>query len=170
VRELRKRALPGARRRRTSEPDEVRVEVIRLAADLPLPAYARDGDAGLDLYAAADAVLAPGERTLLPTGLAVAIPRGYVGLVHPRSGLATRLGLGMVNAPGTIDSGYRGEIMVNLVNHDPRDPIALHRGDRIAQLVVQKVAHARLVEVAKLPASERGASGHGASGVAGRAH
>ena len=113
--------------------------------------------------------LAPGERSLVPTGLAVAVPRGYVGLVHPRSGLATRLGLGMVNAPGTIDSGYRGEIMVNLVNHDAAATIELHRGDRIAQLVLQRVAHALLVEVAELPASERGPTGHGASGLSGQA-
>ena len=151
-------------------PYDVRVEVTRLDADLPLPAYARAGDAGLDLYAAADVSLSPGERALVPTGLAVAIPRGYVGLVHPRSGLATRHGLGMVNAPGTIDSGYRGEIMINLINHDPRESIALCRGDRIAQLLIQEVAHATLVDVAALPASDRGAAGHGSSGVAGRAH
>lgn len=149
---------------------EVRVEVVRLDAGLPLPAYAREGDAGLDLYAARDVRLAPGERCLVPTGIAMAIPPGYVGLVHPRSGLATRLGLGMVNAPGTIDAGYRGEILVNLVNHDPAVTIELSRGDRIAQLLIQQVAHARLVEVGTLPASERGTSGHGASGVSGRAH
>jgi dUTP pyrophosphatase len=134
------------------------------------PHYAHPGDAGADLSAVAELTLAPGERALVPTGIALAIPLGWVGLVHPRSGLAAKHGITIVNAPGTVDAGYRGEILVNLVNHDPRDPIALHRGDRIAQLVVQKVAHARLVEVAKLPASERGASGHGASGVAGRAH
>lgn len=153
-----------------SADDEVRIEVVRLDADLPLPGYARDGDAGLDLFARTDVLLPPGERALVPTGVALAIPRGYVGLVHPRSGLATRLGLGLVNAPGTVDSGYRGEILVNLVNHDPRETIRLQRGDRIAQLVVQRVAHVALVEVATLPDSERGTAGHGASGVAGQAH
>lgn len=151
-------------------PEPIRVEVVRLDTGLPLPAYARDGDAGLDLYAAADVHLPPGERALVPTGLAVAIPPGYVGLVHPRSGLATRLGLGIVNAPGTIDSGYRGELLVNLINHDPRATIDLARGDRIAQLVLQRVAQARLVEVDRLPDSARGATGHGASGVTGQAH
>lgn len=153
-----------------TEHDEVRVEVLRLDPNLPLPTYACDGDAGLDLRASAPVRLRPGQRSLVPTGLAVAIPRGYVGLIHPRSGLATRLGLGMVNAPGTIDSGYRGEIMVNLVNHDPCSTIELRRGDRIAQLVLQRVAHAILVEVAELPSSARGAAGHGASGLAGQAH
>ncbi|WP_116113365.1 dUTP diphosphatase [Austwickia chelonae] len=144
--------------------DDIRVEVVRLDPELPLPAYARDGDAGLDLYAKEGVSLAPGERSLVPTGLAVAIPSGYVGLVHPRSGLAHRHGLGMVNAPGTIDSGYRGEIFVNLINHDAHRPIVLNRGDRIAQLVVQRVARAHLVEVISLPSSERGSTGHGASG------
>ena len=151
-------------------PEQLRVEVVRLDTELPLPTYARDGDAGLDLYARTDVTLLPGHRCLVPTGLAVAIPRGYVGLIHPRSGLATRLGLGMVNAPGTIDSGYRGEVMVNLVNHDPAAPIDLHRGDRIAQLLIQPVAHAVLVEVEGLPGSERGATGHGASVLQGQAH
>ncbi|WP_219107743.1 dUTP diphosphatase [Austwickia sp. TVS 96-490-7B] len=142
----------------------VPVRAIRLDIDLPLPAYARDGDAGLDLYARDEVTLAAGERALVRTGLAVAIPQGFVGLVHPRSGLAARLGVGMVNAPGTIDSGYRGEIMVNLINHDPAESVSLQRGDRIAQLVVQPVVKVDLVEVDHLPPSERGESGHGSSG------
>ncbi len=144
--------------------DDVRVLVQRLDAGLPLPAYACDGDAGLDLRARADAVLAPGRRALVPTGVAVALPDGYVGLVHPRSGLAARHGVTIVNAPGTVDSGYRGEILINLINLDPNEPFALRRGDRIAQLVVQRYARAELVEVSALPPSERGAGGHGASG------
>lgn len=140
------------------------VQVRRLDADLPLPSYARSGDAGLDLYAAADADLAPSERVLVPTGLAVAIPPGYVGLVHPRSGLAARHGLTIVNAPGTVDAGYRGEILVNLLNTDARESFAIRRGDRIAQLLIQPVCTARLVAVDALPDSERGSTGHGASG------
>lgn len=140
------------------------VEVRRLDPDLPLPSYARPGDAGLDLYAASPARLEPGARALIPTGLAVAIPPGYVGLVHPRSGLAARHGLTVVNAPGTVDAGYRGEILVNLLNTDTAQPFEIHRGDRIAQLLIQPVCTARLVEVAELPASERGTSGHGDSG------
>ncbi len=129
-----------------------------------LPRYALSGDAGADLAAAEDVDLAPFQRALVGTGVAVAIPDGYAGFVHPRSGLAHRLGLSMVNAPGTIDSGYRGEIKVNLINLDPTTPIALRRGDRIAQLVVQPVVRARFVPVDELPASERGAGGHGSTG------
>lgn len=146
------------------EPLSLPIQIRRLDPDLPMPSYARDGDAGLDMYAANDARLEPGARALIPTGLAVAIPHGYVGLVHPRSGLAARHGLTIVNAPGTIDAGYRGEILVNLLNTDATAPFTIHRGDRIAQLLIAPVLRAELVEVADLPDSERGSSGHGASG------
>jgi len=133
------------------------------------PRYALPGDAGADLSAAEDVELAPFERALVGTGVAVAIPDGYAGFVHPRSGLAHRLGLSLVNAPGTIDAGYRGEIKVNLVNLDPTAPITLRRGDRIAQLVVQPVVQARFVPVEELPTSERGSGGHGSTGGHGAA-
>ncbi len=142
----------------------VSVLLTRLDPGLPVPAYARPGDAGADLHCTADVVLAPGERALVGTGVAVALPPGFAGFVHPRSGLAARTGLSVVNAPGTVDAGYRGEILVCLVNLDPRDDIVLRRGDRIAQLVVQRVEEARFVEVAELPPSERGAGGHGSTG------
>ena len=142
----------------------LRVEVVRLDAGLPLPTYARPGDAGADLHAAVDVRLEPGERALVPTGLAIALPLGYVALVHPRSGLAARHGLSILNTPGTVDAGYRGEIAVLLVNLDPVDPIVLHRGDRIAQLVLQRVEQAAFVEVDALPESERGSGGYGSTG------
>jgi dUTP pyrophosphatase len=142
------------------------VLVQRLDADLPLPAYALPGDAGADIVTAADITLAPGERAVLPTGLAIAVPDGFAAFLHPRSGLAARAGLGLVNAPGTIDSGYRGEIKVIVINHDPAAPLHLARGDRIAQLVVQRVERAQFIEVLELPASERGAGGHGSTGGA----
>lgn len=128
------------------------------------PAYALPGDAGADLRTAEDVELAPGERALVPTGVAVALPAGYAGFVHPRSGLAVRQGLGVVNAPGTIDAGYRGEIKVPLINLDPHTPIRLRRGDRIAQLVVQPVVQAEFVPVAALQDSARGAAGFGSTG------
>jgi dUTP pyrophosphatase len=128
------------------------------------PRYALPGDAGADLSLAEDVELAPFQRALVGTGVAVAIPEGYAGFVHPRSGLAHRLGLSLVNAPGTIDAGYRGEIKVNLVNLDPTTPLSLRRGDRIAQLVVQPVVRARFVPVEELPGSERGDAGHGSTG------
>jgi dUTP pyrophosphatase len=134
-----------------------------------VPAYAKPGDAGADLSATADVTLAPGERALVPTGIAVAIPDGWVGLVHPRSGLATRHGISIVNAPGTVDSGYRGEIMVNLVNLDPREPFTVRVGDRIAQLVLQQVARADFAVADSLPDSDRGETGHGSSGGFGAA-
>jgi dUTP pyrophosphatase len=140
------------------------VAVVRLDADLPLPAYAHPGDAGADLLTTVDVTLAPGERALVPTGVAIALPDGYVALVHPRSGLAARHGLSIVNTPGTIDAGYRGEIKVLLVNHDPASPIELRRGDRIAQLVVQRFERARFVEVDQLPDSVRGDGGYGSTG------
>jgi dUTP diphosphatase len=143
--------------------------VVRLDRDLPMPSRAHDGDAGVDLYSALDVELAPGQRALVPTGIAVAIPHGMVGLVHPRSGLAARVGLSIVNSPGTIDAGYRGEIKVALINLDPETPIPVHRGDRIAQLLVQRVELPELVEVtsfdeAGLADTTRGDGGHGSSG------
>ncbi|MFG1651337.1 dUTP diphosphatase [Micromonospora sp. NPDC049275] len=144
--------------------DVVPVPVRLLDAELPLPTYAHPGDAGADLMAAADVELPPGGRALVPTGVAVALPDGYVGLVHPRSGLAARLGVTVLNAPGTVDAGYRGEIMVNLINHDRDTPAKISRGDRIAQLVVQRVARARFEPVAELPGSARGTGGHGSTG------
>jgi dUTP pyrophosphatase len=140
------------------------LHVQRLDPELPLPAYAHAGDAGLDLHAREHVELAPGERAVVPTGVAVAIPEGCVGLVHPRSGLAARHGLGLVNAPGTIDAGYRGEIKVVVVNHDPAATIHLRRGDRIAQLVVQRVEVMQIVEVDALPGTSRGDGGFGSSG------
>jgi dUTP pyrophosphatase len=145
------------------EPD-LDVAVLRLDPDLPLPAYAHPGDAGADLVTAVDVTLAPGERALVPTGVALALPDGYVALVHPRSGLAARHGLSIVNTPGTIDAGYRGEIKVLLVNHDLHEPVVLSRGDRIAQLVVQRFERARFVPVDELPGSARGAGGYGSTG------
>jgi dUTP pyrophosphatase len=142
----------------------VRIGILRLDPDLPMPAYAHPGDAGADLCTREDVSLAPGERVLVPTGIALALPDGYVGLVHPRSGLAHRVGLSIVNAPGTIDAGYRGEVQVCLVNLDPATPIELKRGDRIAQLVVQRVETADFVEVDELPGSARGTGGHGSTG------
>jgi len=142
----------------------VDVPVRRLDPDLPLPAYAHPGDAGADLVAAEDVVLAPGERRLVPTGIAIALPDGYVGLVHPRSGLAHRLGVTVLNAPGTVDAGYRGEIKVNLVNHDPAATVKISRGDRIAQLLVQRVERAVFRPVDELPDTVRGAGGHGSTG------
>ncbi len=149
---------PGAP---TSGPD---VLVRRLDTQLPLPLYALPGDAGADIVTAVDVTLAPGERAILPTGLAIALPTGYAAFVHPRSGLAARAGLGLVNAPGTIDAGYRGEIKVIAINHDSAHPLTLARGERIAQLVVQRVEFARFVEVDELPDSVRGTGGHGSTG------
>jgi dUTP pyrophosphatase len=144
--------------------DPVEVLVRRLEPDLPVPAYAHPGDAGADLVAAEDVELAPGERAMVRTGVAIALPDGYAAFVHPRSGLAHRFGVGIVNAPGTVDAGYRGEIKVLLVNHDMHQPVAVHRGDRIAQLVVQRVERARFHEVSLLPGSARGEGGHGSTG------
>lgn len=146
-----------------------RLAVLRLDPELPLPHRAHDGDAGVDLYSAVDLELSPGQRALVPTGVAVAIPYGMVGLVHPRSGLAARVGLSIVNSPGTIDAGYRGEIKVSLINLDPATPIVVARGDRIAQLLVQRVELPEVVEVASfdeagLAGTTRGDGGHGSSG------
>ncbi len=142
----------------------MQVSVKRLDARLPLPAYAHPGDAGADLVTAVDVELAPGERALLPTGIAIALPPGYAAFVHPRSGLAARHGVSLVNSPGTIDSGYRGEIQVVLYNGDPRETLRLRRGDRIAQLVIQAVETAIFTEVDELPDSVRAAGGFGSTG------
>jgi dUTP pyrophosphatase len=142
----------------------VEVLLIRMDPDVPLPSYARPGDAGADLVTTVDVVIAPGERVLVGTGVAIALPDGHAGFVHPRSGLAARTGLSVVNTPGTIDSGYRGEIKVCLVNHDPVEPVVLRRGDRIAQLVVQRVEHAVFREVDALEGTPRGAGGYGSTG------
>ncbi|MGH3544467.1 MAG: dUTP diphosphatase [Mycobacteriales bacterium] len=142
----------------------VLVPIRQLDASLPLPAYAHLDDAGADLVASADVTLAPGERALVPTGIAIAVPAGYAAFVHPRSGLAARCGISMVNAPGTIDSGYRGEILVNLINLDPRSAVEITRGDRIAQLIIQPIAVAVFTPTDQLPASSRGIAGHGSTG------
>ena len=138
--------------------------VRRLDPGLPLPAYAHPGDAGADLCAAEDVVLPPGGRATVGTGIAIAVPDGHAGFVHPRSGLASRHGVTVVNAPGTIDAGYRGEVRVVLLNTDPDEPFTVRRGDRIAQLVVQPVTTVRFVDVAELPASPRGEAGFGSTG------
>ena len=142
----------------------VDVLITRLDPDLPLPAYEHPGDAGLDLRSRVDIRLEPGMRALVPTGVAIALPPGYVALVCPRSGLALRHGVGLVNAPGVIDAGYRGEIGVILVNHDRESAVTIERGDRIAQLLVQQVGSARLHEVEELPGSHRGEGGFGSTG------
>jgi dUTP pyrophosphatase len=144
--------------------ESVRVPVLRVDAALPLPAYARPDDAGLDLYAAEPVTLAAGARALVPTGIALAIPPGFAGFVLPRSGLALRHGVTLLNTPGLVDAGYRGEIRVLLVNHGDA-PVSLSRGDRVAQLVVQRVEHVALAPVAELPESARGAGGFGSTGV-----
>lgn len=140
------------------------VSVTRLDPEVPLPAYARPGDAGCDLVTTVDVVLQPGERVSVPTGIAVALPEGYGAFVHPRSGLAAHHGVGIVNSPGTIDAGYRGEVKVILVNHDPAAPVHLRRLDRVAQLVVQRVEQVVWRETGELPGSERGEGGHGSTG------
>lgn len=140
--------------------------VRRLRPEVPLPAYAHPGDAGADLISTVDVELAPGERASVPTGLAIALPDGFAAFVHPRSGLAARCGMTIVNAPGTVDAGYRGELMVIVANTDPIESLRLSAGDRIAQLVIQRVERARFVEVDTLPGSARGAGGHGSTGGA----
>lgn len=148
------------------QPEDELVEVllVRLDPEVPLPRYAHPGDAGADLVTTTDLELPPGERAVVGTGVAIALPPGYAGFVHPRSGLAARVGLSVVNTPGTIDAGYRGEIRICLVNHDLREPVVLRRGDRIAQLVVQQVARAQFLEVSALPQSQRGVGGYGSTG------
>ena len=143
---------------------DVNVQVLRLDPDLPLPAYAHPGDAGADLVAAEEAEIAPGARVKVRTGVAIALPDGFVGLVHPRSGLAARLGVTVLNAPGTVDAGYRGEILVNLINHDRENTVKISRGDRIAQLVIQRVERAVFHAVDALDDTARGSGGHGSTG------
>ena len=142
----------------------VEVLVRRIDPGVPLPSYAHPGDAGADLHTTVDAEVAPGERALLPTGVAVALPDGFAAFVHPRSGLAVRYGVSIVNSPGTVDAGYRGEIKVSVVNLDPREPVVFRRGDRIAQLVVQRVERVRFHEVETLPGSARAEGGFGSTG------
>jgi dUTP pyrophosphatase len=142
----------------------VDVLIRRVDPDVPLPAYAHPGDAGTDLVTTEAATLAPGERTVLPTGVAIALPDGYAAFVHPRSGLAARCGVALVNAPGTVDAGYRGEIKVIVVNLDPRESVRFERFDRIAQLIVQQVEMVRFHEVAELPGSARAEGGFGSTG------
>ncbi len=143
----------------------MRLPITRLDTELPLPRYAHEGDAGLDLYAAEDITLAPFDRVLVPTGIAVAIPEGFAGFVQPRSGLAIRQGLSLVNTPGLIDSHYRGEIKVICINLDASVPISISRGDKIAQLVIQPVVSAELVEVTELDETVRGEGGFGSTGL-----
>ena len=142
----------------------VDVLITRLDSEIAAPAYAQPSDAGADLRSTVDVTLEPGERAMVPTGVAIALPDGYAAFVHPRSGLAIKHGLSMVNTPGTIDAGYRGEVAVLLINHDRSESIAIKRGDRIAQLVIQEVAHASFIEVDELPTSVRGSGGFGSTG------
>jgi dUTP pyrophosphatase len=144
---------------------DIDLPVRRLDPGLPLPGYAHPGDAGADLFAAEEVKLPPGGRAVVGTGLAVAVPEGFAAFVHPRSGLAARHGITVVNAPGTIDPGYRGEVKVVLLNTDPTEPYVVRRGDRIAQLVVQPVLRARFVDVAELPPAPRGPGGFGSTGA-----
>ena len=143
----------------------MRIAIRRLDAGLPLPAAQHDGDAGLDLYAASDTTLEPrGGRALVPTGIAIAIPPGYAGFVQPRSGLALRHGVSLVNTPGLVDAGYRDEIKVLLINHDPNEPFKVSRGDRIAQLVIQRFEPVDWQEVDDLDDTDRGLGGWGSTG------
>ncbi len=145
-------------------PGTVDVQLRLLDDAVPAPAYAHPGDAGADLVTRVEVTLAPGERATVPTGVAIALPEGYAAFVHPRSGLAARHGVTLVNAPGTVDAGYRGEIQVTLLNTDSALPVTLLAGDRVAQLVVQRVERARFVITAELPGSVRGVGGHGSTG------
>jgi dUTP pyrophosphatase len=138
--------------------------IKRLDKSVPLPSYAKAGDAGADLATRIDFTIKPGERMLVPTGISIALPNGYVALVHPRSGLAIKHGISMVNTPGTVDAGYRGELQVILINHDLTQSVSFKKGDRIAQLVIQKVERAQFVEVEDLPGSERSSDGFGSTG------
>ncbi len=144
--------------------NKVQVLINRLDPEVPLPKYAKGGDAGADLVTTIDLTLAPGERALAPTGIAIALPDGYAAFVHPRSGLAIKGGVTILNAPGTVDAGFRGELQVILINHDPTKTITFKRGDRIAQLIIQRVERADFIEVSELPGSDRGADGFGSSG------
>ena len=141
-----------------------KILIKRLDPTVPLPSYAKAGDAGADLATRIDFTINPGERMLVPTGISIALPNGYVALVHPRSGLAIKHGISMVNTPGTVDAGYRGELQVILINHDLTQPVSFKKGDRIAQLVIQKVERADFVEVSDLPGSDRSSGGFGSNG------
>ena len=142
-----------------------KVLIKRLDPDIPLPAYTKGGDAGADLCTRIDITIKPGERVLVPTGISIALPNGYVALVHPRSGLAIKFGISIVNTPGTVDAGYRGELQVILINHDLTESISFKKGDRIAQLVIQQVERAEFIEVEDLPGSERSTGGFGSTGA-----
>jgi len=144
----------------------MKVLITRLDPDLPLPRFAKGGDAGADVYSRIDISIAPGERALVPTGISIALPQGFAAFAHPRSGLAIKHGISMVNAPGTIDAGFRGELQIILINHDPKEIFSIKRGDRIAQLVFQRVENPEFVEVEELPGSGRGQEGFGSTGRA----
>ena len=143
----------------------VNVLITRLDSSVPLPRYGKPGDAGADIASRVDMVLKAGERALVPTGLSIALPPGYVALVHPRSGLAIKNGISMVNTPGTVDASYRGELQVILINHDLSEDFVINKGDRIAQLVIQKFEEATFIEVDSLPGTERGTGGFGSTGA-----
>jgi dUTP pyrophosphatase len=145
--------------------DQLQVFITRTDESVPMPTYAKVGDAGADLATRVDVTLSPGERALVPTGISIALPQGYVALVHPRSGLAIKSGISLVNSPGTIDSGYRGEISCILINHDLHETVTFKKGDRIAQLVIQKVEVAEFIEQQELPNSQRGSDGFGSTGT-----
>lgn len=142
----------------------VKVLIKRLDPSVPLPSYAKPGDAGADLTTRIDFTLKPGERLLVPTGISIALPKGFVALVHPRSGLAMKHGVSLVNTPGTVDAAYRGELACILINHDLTNEVSFKKGDRIAQLVIQSVEEAEFIEVDALPGSDRGAGGFGSTG------
>lgn len=144
---------------------DLQVLITRLDPSVPMPSYAKPGDAGADLATRVDITLQPGERALVPTGISIALPNGYAAFVHPRSGLAIKHGVSMVNTPGTVDAAFRGELQVILINHDRTEPISFKKGDRVAQLVIQKVERANFVEVRSLPGTERGNGGFGSSGL-----
>jgi dUTP pyrophosphatase len=144
----------------------LKVLITRLDESVPVPRYAKPGDAGADICTRIDLTIEPGERALAPTGLSIALPDGYAAFVHPRSGLAIKHGVSMVNTPGTVDAGYRGELQIILINHDLRDAISFKKGDRIAQLVIQKVERAEFIEVENLPGTDRGSGGFGSTGKA----
>jgi len=144
---------------------QLEILISKVNPDAVIPTYAKAGDAGADLYSVQDLVIQPGHRVLVKTGIAIALPTGYVGLVHPRSGLALKNGVSVVNTPGTIDAGYRGEIGVVLINHDLNESFGVKKGDRIAQLVIQKVENAKFISVDNLPESERAGGGYGSTGI-----
>lgn len=142
----------------------VQVLITRLDPSIPFPTYSQGGDAGADITSRIDVTINPGERALVPTGISIALPHGYAAFVHPRSGLAVKHGITMVNSPGTIDAGYRGELQCIMINHDPLESVTIKKGDRIAQLVIQRVEHTKFIEVTELPGSGRGTSGFGSTG------